>query len=163
MKEKEWTYHDTAVPALASGSSDAGGESRSRHVAAARSIASKRGLANDELAQVNAVRRDLEERRARVLSTRGSEKTSAVGVLRSALVVELDVVPVDHGADGAVDGEVASSGVALLEPGSDGGMCDDILPRRKLGAELLRERDEPVDCRCSSTVERVEVLVVDCD
>ena len=59
-----------------------------------------------------------------------------------------------------MDGEVSAAGVALLEPGSDGRVCDDVLAGGELSTELLRECDEPVDGFGGAAVEGAEVLVV---
>ena len=73
-------------------------------------------------------------------------------------VVELDVIPVDHRAHSTVYGKVASSRPALSEPGSERGVRNNVLASGKVGAELSRERDQPIDA--SARANGTEILVV---
>ena len=167
----ELERHDAGLPARCRSLVDARAERRGVDEAAVGDVCRGSGLADDELVDVNAVLLDLEdggstsavEERVAVLVARAGrlcrQERSDASAARCAeilTVVELDVVPVYHRTNLAVDGEVSSTGVALLEPGCDGCVCDDVLAGGELSAKLLRECDEPVDGLGGAAVEGAE-------
>ena len=81
--------HSASVPVLGFGLLQAACERSGVHKAVG-CILGSRGLADDELVEVDAVVGDLEERGAREGRARGVEEACTVSV--EALVVELDVV-----------------------------------------------------------------------
>ena len=86
---RELERHDTAVPAACSGLGNTLAKGRGVHEAV-DCIGGTTGLANDELVELDAVARDLEQRGAREGGARGVDEARTVGV--EALVVELNVV-----------------------------------------------------------------------
>ena len=92
MKKVSATHlpdHETTLPALGVGGAEAGRKLGGAHVAVGR-VSGSRGLANDELAEGDAVLGDLEERRAGERTARLGDQALAGRV--DALVVELHVV-----------------------------------------------------------------------
>lgn len=76
----------------------------------------------------------------------------------------LNIVPVNDATNALVDLQVSSTTPAAgLEPWSQRRFSDDVCPLREDRTDLCRESNDPVFCGSATTVECVEILVVDID
>jgi hypothetical protein len=123
-------------------------------------IGSGTRLANDDLVSGHTTSDNLEGGGSGPLSRGSLDQSITGGVLGRALVVELDVVPVDEITNLGVDLVVCVGELLLREPGSERGVGEDELVGGELSAEGLGEVDEPLLSDTVVGVHAVKVLVV---